>query len=403
MVGLPSQTCPRVRHIISGTFNTARLHLLAFDTLTKTLVLTRSIDAQGPHQFLALGVGSDSSDLTACSVLRRTVYATTWATPPSLSAWAVVGLDDQSGASIEAAHDVDLQWINTVPITATSSYVHVQPPPFLATTAPSFGRTPGTARFLYSAGGPTGELHRIDSNTGALVNGEVQELCFLEGGTEALKDADKGRKALRYGAHSIDVSTDNLVFVADLGRNAILTYLRDDVEGSLHLLCETKSPRSGDGPRHVVPSADGRWAFSVTEHTSSVDVFEIVDKRKGELQYRLSLDLLTPATPGSSKDASEEHLLFRWNTPTSGGKANAIEWAPRYGLEVSSVGSSSANFRGEDQDWMVLTDDANGGIFVLQWNGQDLVEVARTQLPGKGDPKLGEGAHEGASHAIWLT
>jgi carboxy-cis,cis-muconate cyclase len=68
----------------------------------------------------------------------------------------------------------------------------------------------------------------------------------------------------------------------------------------------------------------------------------------------------------------------RWETPTSGGKANAIEFAPQQGPDAS--------------DFIVLTDDEQGFVVVLEWDGMKLAEVART--------KLDEGT--GASHAVWL-
>ncbi|KAE8221671.1 hypothetical protein CF319_g5002 [Tilletia indica] len=446
------QTCPRVRQILTGTFNTAHLHLLAFDTLTHTLTLTSSIsNAQGPHQYLALGASPPIGQQNFEAGPRmKTVYATTWAQPPSLSAWAITDLDEDSGSSIEHSKKVDLKWLSTVNITATSSYVHVQPPPYESITAPSYGLPPGQPQYLYSAGGPTGELHLIDQQTGAIVSGKRQEFRFLrDSGEGALANADKTRKALRYGAHNIDISVDQLAFVADLGRNAILTYRRDPSDGTLTFLTETASPREGDGPRHVVPSPDGRWVFSVTEHTSFVDVFEVSDKISGTLIYRASLDILpegsdrstfrgdtvrlspsgrailastrgkTPATKGwisawdlarleddllrrTGRDPKVSVLLSRWRTPTSGGKANAIEWAPRYAALSTSPATSKEDTRPDD-DWAVLTDDAEGYVLVLRWNGRDLEEVARTKLPGKGVPALGEGEEEGASHAIWLS
>ncbi|CAD6966963.1 unnamed protein product [Tilletia controversa] len=210
-------TCPRVRHLLTGTFNTANLHLLAFDTLTHTLAITRSVSAQGPHQFLALGasrpIGQPSLEVRP---QWKAVYATTWAQPPSLSAWAVTGLDEDAGASIEMATKVNLDWLSTVNITATSSYVHTQPPPYESFTAPSYGVSPGSAQYLYSAGGPTGEIHRINPQTGEL-DAKQQELIFLrDNSEEALGKADKTRKALRYGAHNIDIGVDQLALVADL-------------------------------------------------------------------------------------------------------------------------------------------------------------------------------------------
>lgn len=193
--------CPRVRHLLTGTFNTRFLHLLSFDSLTRTLSVLATLPAQGPHSFLASG---RSSSAPSGRLVDR-VYATTWAAEKTLSAWSI----NWKGENPE------LQWVNTVPITATSSYVHVQPPPYFSKTSPSYGLPAGSARYLYSAGGPTGEVHAIDANTGALQE-KTQEIVFLPGGEKDLDAADKTRKALRYGAHNLDVGKGSLAYVADL-------------------------------------------------------------------------------------------------------------------------------------------------------------------------------------------
>jgi carboxy-cis,cis-muconate cyclase len=86
--------------------------------------------------------------------------------------------------------------------------------------------------------------------------------------------------------------------------------------------------------------------------------------------------------------------LSRYETETSGGKANAIEVFP------------FTTPRGERtvRDWIVLTDDELGWVTVLEWKGPEegLSEVAKVQLGRQ------EGAEEdergtGASHAVWLS
>ncbi|KDN52414.1 3-carboxy-cis,cis-mucoante lactonizing enzyme [Tilletiaria anomala UBC 951] len=406
-----SSVCPRFRHLITGTFNTSFLHLLAYDTLNKALFVSRSIEAQGPHQFLAVGRTAQSDDRPDL------LYATTWASPPSLSAWRVTGLDDQAGS----------------------------------VTSPSYNVPPGPSRFLYSAGGPTGEVHSLDPSSGALLSKE-QELNFLPDPSPfALAQADKTRRALRYGAHNLDVARNGVAYVADLGRNAILAYKVDKKDGTLQLLSETRSPRQGDGPRHVVPSPDGKLIFSVTEHTSYVDVFRVpsssqaVAQNMGKLEYLQSLDLLpdrvqradyrgdtvrlspdghsviastrgkTRATKGiirawrlSQSGQSDQPVvsepLCTYETPTSGGKANAVEFAMRY--ESGFAASSDAERESSSsrvKDLAVLTDDEQGWLWILEWNGQDLKEVAKTKLPGKGKNDAGDDADEGASHAVWLS
>jgi len=105
-----------------------------------------------------------------------------------------------------------------------------------------------------------------------------------------------------------------------------------------------------------------------------------------------SLDLSSPTSSGPliSPTSPRDSYL----TPTSGGKANAIEWTPRYNLE--GLGGQQL-----EQDLLVLTDDEQGYILVMEWDGSDLKEMARTKLPGKSsEDGVGD---EGASHAVWLS
>ncbi|PWN19826.1 hypothetical protein BCV69DRAFT_313567 [Microstroma glucosiphilum] len=483
-------TCPRLRHILTGTFNTLFLHLLTFDTLTKDLTVTLSVPARGPHQYFALGgfipelssssgsgsgVGSSSAAGGAAHQASRIVYATTWSDVRELSAWSVSLVPGQEKVSL----------INAREILAAGSYVAVQPPPFESRTSPAYGvksslqgatsssnSSGGPSRFLYQAGGPTGEVFELDPTTGA-IGVKTQQLVLLPGGEEALAGADKSRKSLRYGAHNVDFDINGLAYVADLGRNAILIYSRDVSTGHLTLLSSNPSPASGDGPRHVVPTACGRWVFAVTEHNSFADAYRVIlpsdsqskvsDVPRLEHVQRVSLlatgadphayrgdtirlspcggylfattrgmttatkglvtgwkvDLEDLTAPIVEESGETDGAIVRFETPTSGGKANAWEWAPRYPLDAPHYPTSSSSSTEEStsasgpegvvQDLAVLTDDELGYILVMQWDGRDLKEVARTQLPGVGGGEsaasvgLKEGEREGASHAIWLS
>lgn len=82
-------------------------------------------------------------------------------------------------------------------------------------------------------------------------------------------------------------------------------------------------------------------------------------------------------------DGTLGEVVARWTTPTSGGKANAIELSP---------------FRPADGvQWIVLTDDEVGLVVLLEWDAaqQTISEVDRLQLPG--------GAEASSSHAVWLS
>lgn len=411
--GISNPSCPRHRHLISGTFNSNLMHILSFDTLTRTLSLLSSLPAYGPHSFLTAGrtqhVESDR--------LVDAVYATTWAEEKELCAWKL----DWQGEQLNG-----LKWLGNVPITATSSYVHVQPPPFSCLTTPCYNVEPGPSHFLYSAGGPTGEVHLIDQTTGAIQE-KVQEIIFLREGEAALPKADKTRVALRYGAHNVDIGQNRLAFIADVGRNSILTYKQDSEQGTLQLLSETFMISEGDGPRHVVPSPDGQFVYSVTEHTSYVDVFHV--EEHAQLKHLQRVSILPPSSDihqyrgdtvrlspdgqylfattrgknastkgfvkvwqinhaGSSKEILQER--YTYTTRNSGGKANAIEFAPRYGTNVQNTEKTI--------DYAVLTDDQEGYITVLEWDGEDLKEISTIRLP-----LLDDGQSQGASQAIWVS
>lgn len=89
---------PRLHYILTGTFNTLFLYLLAFSPYSPngpTLTVHRRVRGEGPHQFVALNEERDRA------------YVTTWAQPPSLSSWEV--LEGGRGG---------VRKINTVPICA---------------------------------------------------------------------------------------------------------------------------------------------------------------------------------------------------------------------------------------------------------------------------------------------
>ena len=69
-------------------------------------------------------------------------------------------------------------------------------------------------------------------------------------------------------------------------------------------------------------------------------------------------------------------MISIWETPTSGGWANAIQPGPIV----------------DGKEYIVLTDSEEGLVMVLSWNGQEFEEAARARLD--------EGA--GVATAVWL-
>ena len=75
---------PTNYHILSGSFRSLSLFLLAFSPANRSLSHLQTVSAFGPHQYLA------------CNGRKDHVYTTSWANPPSLSSWRVERSGDGS-------------------------------------------------------------------------------------------------------------------------------------------------------------------------------------------------------------------------------------------------------------------------------------------------------------------
>ena len=389
-------------NFIVGTFNTPDLFTFTFNppstrTRQAPLVITNKSPAIGNHSWLGL---SPKAEATADE---RLLYATAWTEPPSIAAYSV----KSRGASITP--------INSKPVRARSGYVCA------------------SRSHIYSCGGPTGEAFTIapDGGVGEL----VQELDFVD------KDADDKPSGalhgdfggLRHGSHSVDLSPDmRSLYIADIGRNAIFTYSIDNDHASSggekqHLTLGSKhiSPRPNDGPRHTWPHPSGKVLYSLQEHTSMVDLFaiavdgvtlththgvRIIPAGKDPKDYwadEVRLSTRSPTAPrylyastrglaAATKGyvavfelhpdgsmVSEEPICI-WETPTSGGIANAIEpapWSEDHG----------------DREYLAITDSLEGWVFVLSFDGREVREAARV---GLGRTEGGEVVQ--AATAVWL-
>lgn len=403
----------REMNLIVGTFNTPSLHTLHFDPPTRTkdasLRILAKHNAIGSHSWLAL------------SPSKQFLYCTAWTEPPSVVAYRInQSTTDQSPGLKSAAPQ--LEHINSAPIASRSGYVAVHP----------------SGKFLYSVGGPSGEVFTLRDDGGI---GEcIQVLSFIEqeaSTSQGLLHGDFG--GLRHGAHSVDLSADGkALYVADIGRNCVWTYSvniasdRKNNASSAHLLLGEKhiAPRHNDGPRHTTPHPNGQMLYSLQEHSSMVDAFEVAedgvtlkhcsgakiipaDKAPEDYwadEVRLSnkwreggqpkyLYASTRGLKDNTKgyvavielDASGQlgETLHIWETPTSGGWANAIEPAPASAYKDGLDNETQ-------KEWLALTDSLEGFVFVLSFDGQLIEEVARVCL--------GEGQDEvvGAATAVWL-
>ena len=288
--------------------------------------------------------------------------------------------------------------------------------------------------YIYSAGGPTGEVFTIKPDGG--VGDLVQELSFVDsnGGSKA-SDAPHGDfGGLRSGSHSVDLSPDHKsLYIADIGRNCIWTYsintARASKEPHLKLGSKHMSPRSNDGPRHTWPHPNGKMLYSLQEHSSMVDLFavaedgvtlshlqgfKIIPADKDPKEYWADEVRLSNTDP-ASKDAKpiymyastrgleahikgyvavfalneggtvvDERAIHIWETPTSGGIANAIEPAP-WRKEHDGL------------EYLAMTDSEEGWVFALSFDGREIKEIARVNLG-----KTEDGEVRQAATAVWL-
>ena len=382
-----------------GAFNHASLYTLQFSPPTASSSASLSIIREHPaisgHSWLSF------------SVHKRFLYTTAWTKPtPSVAAYTV------------KAGGRDIQFLNAKHVKALSGYVCVN------------------ETHLFSVGGPTGEVFRLeaDGSIGPL----VQELDFVSGQGENVSEkrgtvphGDFG--GLRHGSHSVDLSPDGRsLYVADIGRNCIWTYAVKNTrmmdEEPLTLGTKHISHREGDGPRHTWPHPNSKILYCLQEHTSMVDVFSIgndgttLEHRQGvkiipadedpkkywadEVRLSTGPDASKPrymytSTRGLKADTkgyvaafalnddglvASESAIHIWQTPTSGGLANAIEPAPWTNKQSE-----------EGVEYLAMTDSEEGWVFMLSFDGHEIKEVARLSL---GTTEGGEVV--GAATAVWL-
>lgn len=203
----------------------------------------------------------------------------------------------------------------------------------------------------------------------------------------------------------------------------------DDDDGPpLELTAKILAPRGRDGPRHAWPHPGGKVLYVLQEHSSMVDVFRVGEDGVGLAHVQggsilpagrdcgeFWADEVRCSTTPPSSDESPRFLygsarglekgtkgfvaawrltpdgllesevpLDVWETPTSGGLANAIEPAP-WREEFGGV------------EFLAMCDSEEGVVSILQFDGVRLGEVARWQVG-----RNAEGKVIGVATPVWL-
>lgn len=419
--------------ILVGTFGTPYLFSLRFtppssDNPTASLKIIKQHAAVGSHSWLHLNPPNKSGI--------RNLYATAWLEPPSIAAYAV--------------HDSsNIELLNTAPTNSRSGYVCA------------------SMTHAYSAGGATGEVFALDQQTGAFTSGTsttdgagekntispVQKLDFIDTTAQRDDGSTMDFGGLRHGAHSADLSPDgSLLYIADIGRNCIWMYSIESGNEHMQLVEKKISPRKHDGPRHVWPHPGGKYVYSLQEHSSVVDVFEVVKSGDSDVRlvHKQGVRIIPRGLPVNEFWADEVRTsLSNGGQPkylyasTRGLKEGRKGYVAVYaltpeglvdGAELVTAQTAGKQEHEDDDGWrdddqagllcmyetvtsggwanaiqpgvavggveyIAMTDSEEGYVFVLSWDGKEIREAARVSLNEGVDTSKGK---NGAATAVWL-
>ena len=103
--------------------------------------------------------------------------------------------------------------------------------------------------------------------------------------------------------HSVNIAANNkFVYIADLGKSRIYTFIRDAETGILHPHANPYIQLSeGTGPRHFEFSASHKYGFSINEHSSTISTYSIAES--GELSLINNISTLPEDFTGKNSTA----------------------------------------------------------------------------------------------------
>lgn len=112
-------------------------------------------------------------------------------------------------------------------------------------------------------------------------------------------------------AHAIQPTPDNrFVMITDLGMDKVLTYYFNSETGSLEAPDTSHTSLSpGSGPRHMVLSSSGNFAYIINELTSTVSGFTR-DLQTGKMEHRQTISILPDDFTGENTAAE---IAMSWN------------------------------------------------------------------------------------------
>ncbi|KAG6883825.1 hypothetical protein C0993_003529 [Termitomyces sp. T159_Od127] len=351
-----------VHHVLSGSFRSLSLFLLAFSPLQRSLELVQTVDAFGPHQYLATSPRKDPATSSYITV-----------PPPFTHAYSAGGPTGEVHALDRAAGALGdkIQQLLFVPEDELEEADKTR----VALRYGSHGVEFSSAgyAFIPVLGTDSIEMYARDSSTGLLTH--VASVPSPRGpdahdGPRHVKIHPNGRILYCVTEHSnlVDAYQITPTGLAHISSRSLLPpsspLPRSSFRGDTLLL----SPST---PTHPAPRA----LFATTRGAAS--------STHGWLStFRLDAD-------GLFVDDDPEY----WETSTSGGKANALDVRRKDEGESEGV-------------WILLTDDddaavgeGGGGVRVLEWDGWGtggVRVVAGWPRPGDGEIMCG------GSHAVWL-
>ncbi|USP81092.1 hypothetical protein yc1106_08366 [Curvularia clavata] len=341
------------------------LHHLLTGSYTNSSLYLLAFDALAQTLTLNTTIpGFGLHQFVSANAARDVIYATTMSEPPRLFSWS-------------RTPDNKITHINTVNIRGSGA-----------------------------------RINKIDEDGG--VGETVQEMFYVP--SEEMERVDRTRKAVLYGAHGFDVNGNGKGFVPHLAWDAIFMY--DIIKnGTAKLLSVNLSPETGDGPRNVYPSKDGKWLYVINEHSQYLDVYEINETNlkhrqrasaipnqyRGKYTYRsnavqLSRDgttLFTSTRSWNNTQANGWVAAFALDAQGKLASTDALTYyeAP---LSLSSAGGLRVAHWQEEgvSDYMYLSDTQEGWMYVLSWVKETakLEEMARLRYPDGAAPY----------EAVWL-